>query len=105
MAKQSRAARMAKLVARWRASDESGARFARRHGVPPWTFWYWSRKVSADRSASPAPPPTFVPVRVAPPVDTGVIEIVLAGGDRVRVRAEASVDLVRAVVAVLRPPC
>lgn len=105
MAKQSTAARMAKLVARWRASDESGASFARRHGVRPWTFWYWSRKVSAEPSASPAPRPTFVPVHVAPPVDTGVIEIVLAGGDRVRVRAEASVDLVRAVVAVLRPPC
>ena len=105
MAKQSTEARMTKLVARWRASDESGARFARRHGVRPWTFWYWSRKVSADRSARPAARPTFVPVHVAPPVDTGVIEIVLAGGDRVRVRAEASVDLVRAVVAVLRPPC
>lgn len=102
MAKQS-TARMARLVARWRKSDESGASFARRHGVRPWTFWYWSRKVLGDRSTPPAPP-TFVPVHVAPSVETG-IEVVLAGGDRLRIRAGASADLVRAVVAALRPPC
>lgn len=37
MAQRSTAARMARLVAQWRASDESGAIFARRHGVRPWT--------------------------------------------------------------------
>ena len=103
MAQRITAARMARLVARWRASDESGASFARRHGVRPWTFWYWSRKVSAP-SASPASP-TFVPVRVAPAVDASVIEVVVASGDRVHVRAGASADLVRAAVAALRAPC
>jgi hypothetical protein len=95
---------MARLVARWRASDESGASFARRHGVRPWTFWYWSRKRSANASARSAPP-TFVPVHVAPSVDTGLIEVVLASGDRLHVRAGASGDLLRAVVSALRPPC
>ena len=104
MAQRSTAARMARLVAQWRASDESGASFARRHGVRPWTFWYWSRKRAAPASARPAPPPSFVPVHVAPTTDTGVIDVVLAGGDRLRVRAGASADLVRTVVAALRPP-
>lgn len=103
MAQRIAAVRMARLIARWRASDESGASFARRHGVRPWTFWYWSRKTSAP---SPGPvSPTFVPVRVAPAVDASVIEVVVASGDRVHVRAGASVDLVRAAVAALRAPC
>ena len=104
MAQRSTAARMARLVAQWRASDESGASFARRHGVRPWTFWYWSRKRSAPASTRPALP-TFVPVHVAPPVETGVIEVVLASGERLHVHAGASGDLLRAVVAALRPPC
>ena len=104
MAQRSTAARMARLVAQWRASDESGARFARRHGVRPWTFWYWSRKRSANASARAAPP-TFVPVHVAPPVETGVIEVILASGERLHVHAGTSGDLLRAVVAALRPPC
>jgi hypothetical protein len=95
---------MARLVAQWRASDESGASFARRHGVRPWTFWYWSRKRAADAAARSAPP-TFVPVHVAPAVETGLIEVVLASGDRLHVHAGASGDLLRAVVAALRPLC
>ncbi len=39
MAKQ-KAARMRRLVAQWRQSGESQAGFARRHGIPTWTFWY-----------------------------------------------------------------
>jgi hypothetical protein len=106
MANRSTAARMARLVARWRESDESGASFARRHRVRPWVFWYWSRKLSeapgsGSRSATSSP---FVPVRVVPEATTG-IEIVLASGDRVHVREGASADQVRAVVAALRSPC
>ncbi len=104
MAQRSTMARMARLVARWREGDESGASFARRHGVRPWTFWYWCRKVSAAPSARPAPP-QFVPVQVAPPIETGLIEVVLAGGERLHIQADASVELVRAVLTALRAPC
>ena len=104
MAQRFTAARMARLVARWRESDESGASFARRHGVRPWTFWYWSRKLSAVRSAHPVPP-AFVPVHVMPAVEPGRIEVVLVSGDRLHVEAGTSADLVRAVVVALRPPC
>ena len=102
------AARMARLVAQWRASGDSGASFARRHHIPAWTFWYWCRKLSAEPrtgDAAGTPPPTFVPVRMAVEPDTPAIEMVLSGGERLHVRAAASAELVRAVIAALRTPC
>jgi len=100
-------ARMTRLVTRWRASGESGARFARRHRIPAWTFWYWCRKLAAPprTEAVDPPPPTFVPVRVAADADASVIEIVWSGGERLHIGPGASADLVRAVVTALRSPC
>ena|SRR5437762_9690566 len=100
-------ARMTRLVAQWRASGESRARFARRHHVPVWTFWYWCRKLSGPPrdEADDSPLATFVPVRVAVDPDAPVIEIVWTGGERLHVRPGASADLVRAVVTALRSPC
>ena len=96
-------ARMTRLVAQWRDSDESQASFARRHHIPAWTFWYWQRQLSGPGAPEP-PPPTFVPVQVA--VDEApVIELVLKGGDRLQVRAGASADLVQSAVTALRSTC
>lgn len=99
MSKQRHAARMRRLVARWRASEESGASFARRHGVTPWTFWYWCRKVT-EESAEAAP--ALVPVHVLEPDVSAGVEVVLPSGERLKVAAGASGDLVRTVVAALR---
>lgn len=98
---------MRRLVAQWRESGEAGARFARRHHVHPWTFWYWCRKVSTEaQTASRATKSaTCVPVRVAPEPDTNVVEVVLASGERLHIRGGASADVVRVVVAALRSPC
>lgn len=52
------------------------ARFARRHGVRPWTLWYWSRK-----TAMPPAQPTFVQVTPAPARPP--LEVVLPDGVRV----------------------
>ena len=100
-------ARMARLVAQWRRSGESQARFARRHHIPGWTFWYWCRKLSSQgpAEAGRAPAAPFVPVRVTPDAEAGVVEVVLPAGERVRVTAGASAELVRAVVAALRAAC
>jgi hypothetical protein len=102
MAKIRSARRMARLVAQWRQSGESGASFARRHRIPTWTFWHWQRKLSATPTAEP--PAAFVPVQVAGD-DTPVIELVFTGGERLQVRAGASAELVRAVVSALRSVC
>jgi hypothetical protein len=101
MSKKRTAAGMARLVAQWQRSGEAGARFARRHHIPPWTFWYWCRKLAA----TPATAPTFVPVQVAPDVDAPAIEVVFRSGERLHVRVGASADLVRAAVTALRSAC
>lgn len=109
MAQRTTAARMTRLVARWRASDEPQARFARRHGVPPWTFWYWSRKLEgAARPQRPASCRRFVPVQVLPdsvPQRGGTIEVVLVSGERLTIPDGASSEQVRAVLAALRAAC
>jgi hypothetical protein len=87
---------MARLVAQWRKSGESGARFARRHQIPAWTFWYWQRKLSGTSGVAAARAPTFVPVRVTAERAEPVIAIVLSGCERLEVRVGASADLVRA---------
>jgi transposase-like protein len=101
-------ARMARLVARWRRSGESGAGFARRHDVHPWTFWYWCRKLSTEpplASATGSKPAGFVPVQMTVEADAPVVEIVFRGGDRLQVRGAASADLVRSVVVAMRSAC
>jgi hypothetical protein len=102
MAETRTAARMARLVAQWRRSGESGAGFARRHRIPTWTFWYWCRKLSA---AAAVPAPTFVPVEVTPEPEAPVLEIVFRGGERLHVRAGAAPELVQATLRALRAPC
>jgi transposase-like protein len=105
MAKQ-RAAQMRRLVAQWRQSGESQAGFARRHGIPTWTFWYWCRTVSPPAVVEPAAATTaFVPIRVTPDTEVGVVEVVFPAGERVRVGAGASADLVRLVVTAVRATC
>jgi transposase-like protein len=96
--------RMARLVAQWRQSDESQAAFARRHHLPPWTFWYWCRKLARE-AASATGTPTFVPVDVAPVSSAPVIEVVLRSGERLQIGADASPALVKAVLTTLRAAC
>ena len=105
MVSQRSPARMTRLVPQWRASGESGARFARRHHVPPWTFWSWCRKLQAQPRTASDDTPTFVPVRVTAEADAPVIEVVWTGGERLHIRPGAPTDLVRAIVAALRSPC
>lgn len=95
---------MARLVGQWRASGESGARFARRHHVSAWSFWYWCRKLSA--ASQPAPKETtFLPVRMAPEPDAPVVEVVFTSGERLHIRAAAPADVVRVVLTGLRSRC
>lgn len=76
-----------------------------RHNLAEAAFYRWRRIVSdRDRAAaSPAvPPPTFVPVTVlASPAGPSPIDIHLAAGQRVRVRAGCDRDLLAAVLALL----
>jgi hypothetical protein len=69
-------------------------------------FDYWKRQVRQAATANHAV--GFAPVQMVEASAGGhgaAIEVVLAGGDRVTIHEGVSVDLVRTVVAVLRPPC
>ncbi len=107
MARPTTAMRMTRLVAAWRASGEPQARFARRHGVQPWTLWYWSRKLAERSRDSVGPAPAFVPVQVIaePRPGAAPIEVVLVSGERLTIPEGVSSDRVRAVLAALRSAC
>ena len=100
-------ARMARLVAQWRASGASQAEFARQHRIPTWTLWYWCRKLSTVAPPADAGPaaPTFVPVHLAAAPTAAVLKIVFNGGEQLQIRPGASADLIRAAVAALRAGC
>ena len=107
MRRRTQVAKMTALVRRWRTSGEPQARFARRHGVRPWTLWYWNQKVARAAPRPPAPAPAFVPVQVVPeaarpPV---AIEVLLVSGERVLVPAGVDGPRLREVLAAVRAAC
>ena len=97
---------MAALVAQWRVGTETQAVFAARHGLSRTKLRYWLRHPT-ERARQPEAAVTFAPVQVVggPGDEAGLVEVVLVGGERLVVRAGASVDLLRAVVTALRSPC
>lgn len=106
MRRPAQVVKMTALVRQWRASGEPQARFARRHGVRPWTLWYWSQKVGRAPSAR-KPSPAFVPVAVVPDASpvTAAIEVTLGSGERLVIPAGVSREQIGAVLAALRAPC
>lgn len=108
------------LLEACRRSGLSQAEFCRRRGIPPGTLAFWKHTLahaarpsrSRGRPVRPATP-AFVPVRVvAPPRPAddamagsaaagGEIEIVLAGGLRVRVRGRVDVPWLGQVIRTL----
>lgn len=98
--------RMTRLVRAWRTSGEPQARFARRHGVRPWTLWYWSQKVQR-RPTRRSPSAAFVPVEVVAdtPRASAAIEVVLVTGERLVVPEGVASTRVRELLAALRAAC
>ncbi|HXF45443.1 MAG TPA: hypothetical protein VNK91_04925 [Burkholderiaceae bacterium] len=95
--------KMVALVRQWEESTETRAVFARRHGLTLATFDYWKRR--ARREASSTAAATFAPVSLVtePPTEAdSSIDVVLASGERLTVRAGASVDLLRTILVALR---
>ncbi len=115
--------RRRRLVAQWRRSDRSAAEFGGRHGISQWALYSWARQLGAGpnrgrpkrrsvRVSTAARNPGFIPVRLVedehadPAARTeGMVEIVLRGGDVVRVVGEVSAERLRAVVTAVRQAC
>jgi hypothetical protein len=99
-------AEMIPLVDAWLASGESRRVFAGRHGVSLSKFDYWVRQLAPAKPRMTRHAVDFAAVAIVPPgTAPGVIEVVLARGDRLVVRAEADVALVRAVLTALCGRC
>ena len=89
------------LIARWERSDLTVRDFCSDCRISEPSFYAWRRELAArDRAATPAPAtlPTFVPVRVAPPVG---VEVVLPTGVVVRVPIGADPAAVAQLVTAL----
>lgn len=98
--------RMAALVREWETSGDPRRDFARRHGLTVSRFDYWTRQVRRESAVDA--PIRFAPVQlVTQPAspDSGVIDVVLAGGERLTIRDGVSLDVLRTVVTALRTSC
>ena len=79
---------------------------ARRHGLHSSLLFRWRRAVLAEQQArTPSAPPAFVPLALPAPAErpagSGVVEIELAGGHRLRAEAGADLTLLQGVIAAL----
>jgi len=93
-------AEMRPLIDAWRTSGETRRVFAGRHGISLPKFDYWVRQFGLTKARTPRVAPQFAAVEVVPTGSRpGVIEIVLARGDRLTIQAGADVTLVRTVVS------
>jgi hypothetical protein len=103
---------ISEVVARYRASGESLAKFARKHGIPRGRLHYWiyERKGSKvaraiERASSP---PLFEEVKVRalqPPSSTWAAEVSLPTGLAVRFGPATTPSWIAEVVQALQRPC
>jgi transposase len=101
------------ILAEVDAPGGSVSEVARRHGLHTSLLFRWrrdlSRSVARQPTASPPPPPTFLPVALPPPAmpattvsgKPGAIEIVLAGGRTLRVGPDVDTAALRRIVDAL----
>jgi hypothetical protein len=110
-APESRRQERLELVRQWRQSGMNARAFAEEHGVTPWTLYYWRERLMKDerppRRRRRSRRMKLAPVHVVTSAELGgsELEVLLTGGDRVRIRGDASADMVRRVIDVLRTAC
>jgi hypothetical protein len=93
-------------IQQWQASGLSVRAFCARHRLAEPRFYAWRRQLRQR----PRPGTGFVPVQVlapAAPAGAHVLEVVLAGGRRLRVPPGFDAATLRHLLAVLEevPPC
>jgi len=110
MAQEDRRSTMLDLARQWRASGQKARMFAGEHGITPWTLYYWAKRLAREerpiRRRRRSRRVTLAPVHVLATAGSGNdLEVMLAGGDRVRVPGDVSVETLRRVIQVLRTAC
>ena len=90
---------------------------ARRHGIHTSLLFRWRRELEAEAPQASQPALSFVPVMLAPPatpmptakavaikpgiIESGIIEIVIAGGRPVRVGPDVDASALLRIIAAL----
>jgi transposase-like protein len=113
--------RRKRLVAKWRRSGQSAAKFAEGHGLSQWALYSWTKRPGAGSSRGRGRPvggsrvvgaADLIPVRLVgeepahlPARREGVVEIQVRGGDVVRVVGEVSAEQLAAVLRAVRQEC
>jgi hypothetical protein len=101
--------RWRELLKRFDAGGLTVRAFCRMYGISEPSFYWWRRELRRQRR-QPSPTPAFVPVRVVAEAGDGVvdpkaagggIDVLLAGGRRVRVTPGFDAATLARVVAVL----
>ncbi len=99
-----------RLLRQWQRSGQTGRDFCADHGLSEPSFYGWRREIARrdqerrqSPAAQPTPLPAFVPVAVATEA-AAPLEVVLAGGRRLRVAAGFDADLLRQLLRVLEEP-
>ena len=110
-----RARQMRQVLARWERSGLTLREFGQQHGIVLSTLTWWRRVFqragepmkSVPTSAPAAQPVVFTEVpRAAPsPIVPPVLEIVLRGGQVLRVPTGADTDTLQRVLQALRATC
>jgi hypothetical protein len=97
------------VLVQWRESKLTVREFCRRHRHHESQFWFWKRRLTSQLEATRVPAdPAFVPVTIVdkPSPTASTIDIRLANGHRLRVRAGCDRRLLADVVAALEgKPC
>jgi hypothetical protein len=109
-AQNDRRSAMLDLARRWRDSGAKARVFAQEHGITAWTLYYWRKRLAREerpaRRRRSTPRVRLAPVRlVASDGHGNDLEVILAGGDRIRVPAGISAETLRCVIQVLRTAC
>jgi len=109
-AQEDRRSTMLDLARQWRESCKKAPMFAAEHGITPWTLYYWAKRLARQerpaRRRRRSRRVTLAPVHVlASNGSRDDLEVMLAGGDRVRVPADVSAETLRRVIQVLRTGC
>lgn len=106
-AQEARRSAMLDLARRWRESGAKARVFAQEHGITAWTLYYWRKRLVREkrpaRRRRSTPRVRLAPVQLVASDGHGHdLEVMLAGGDRIRVPAGISAETLRCVIQVLR---
>src|SRR5712691_7572195 len=110
-AQEDRRSTMLDLARQWRDSGVKARAFAQEHGVTAWTLYYWRKRLARDerparRRRRRSPRVRLAPVQLVASDGNGHdLEVLLAGGDRIRVPAGISAETLQHVIQVLRTAC